>query len=37
MIIADVEAVDAAGRVVARGTGTFMRSDIPLSPAIGYL
>jgi uncharacterized protein (TIGR00369 family) len=36
MLIADAEAVDTAGRVVARGTGTFMRSEVPLSPAIGY-
>jgi len=36
MLIADVEAVDASGKVVARGTGTFMRSDIPLTPDIGY-
>ena len=36
MLIADVEAVDATGKVVARGTGTFMRSEIPLTPAIGY-
>jgi acyl-coenzyme A thioesterase PaaI-like protein len=36
LLIADVEAAGDAGRVVARGTGTFMRSDIRLSPAIGY-
>lgn len=36
MLIADVEAVDATGKVVARGTGTFMRSTIPLTPDIGY-
>jgi uncharacterized protein (TIGR00369 family) len=36
MLIADVEAVDSAGRIVARGTGTFMRSEIPLTPEIGY-
>lgn len=36
MLIADVEAVDASGKVVARGTGTFMRSEIPLTPDIGY-
>jgi hypothetical protein len=28
--------VDSAGRIVARGTGTFMRSEIPLTPEIGY-
>jgi acyl-coenzyme A thioesterase PaaI-like protein len=36
MLIADVEAVDSRGRVVARGTGTFMRSEIPLGPKLGY-
>ena len=36
MLIADVEAVDASGKVVARGTGSFMRSEIPLTPEIGY-
>jgi len=36
MLIADVEAVDSAGRVVARGTGTFMRSETPLGPELGY-
>ena len=37
MLIADVEAVDSRGRVVARGTGTFMRSDTPLGPDLGYV
>ena len=36
VLIADVEAVDSAGRVVARGTGTFMRSETPLGPELGY-
>ena len=37
MLIADVEAVDSRGRVVARGTGTFMRSETPLGPDLGYV
>ncbi len=37
LIIADAEVLDAGGRQLARGTGTFMRSRIPLSPDIGYL
>jgi uncharacterized protein (TIGR00369 family) len=36
LIIADAELLDSADRQIARGTGTFMRSQIPLSPAIGY-
>lgn len=36
LIIADAELLDSAGRQIARGSGTFMRSQIPLSPAIGY-
>jgi len=36
LIIADAELLDSSGRQIARGTGTFMRSQIPLSPAIGY-
>jgi len=36
MLIADVEAVDSRGRVIARGTGTFMRSETPLGPELGY-
>lgn len=28
--------IDSAGREIARGSGTFMPSDIPLSPEIGY-
>lgn len=37
VLIADVEAVDSRGRVVARGTGTFMRSETPLGPELGYV
>jgi uncharacterized protein (TIGR00369 family) len=36
LIIADAELLDSADRQIARGSGTFMRSQIPLSPAIGY-
>lgn len=36
LIIADAEVRDAEGRQLARGTGTFMRSKIPLSADIGY-
>jgi uncharacterized protein (TIGR00369 family) len=36
LIIADAEAVDGEGRPLARGTGTFMRSKIALTPEIGY-
>jgi uncharacterized protein (TIGR00369 family) len=36
LIIADAELLDSGDRQIARGSGTFMRSQIPLSPAIGY-
>ncbi|MCX5759721.1 MAG: PaaI family thioesterase [Candidatus Hydrogenedentes bacterium] len=36
LIIAEAEAVDGEGRPLARGTGTFMRSNIALTPEIGY-
>jgi uncharacterized protein (TIGR00369 family) len=36
LIIADAELMDSADRQIARGSGTFMRSQIALSPAIGY-
>lgn len=36
LIIADAEVCDSAGLQLARGTGTFMRSKIPLSSDIGY-
>lgn len=36
LIIADAELLDSSDRQIARGSGTFMRSQIPLSPAIGY-
>src|SRR5436190_14094688 len=37
LIIADAEVLDSADRQIARGSGTFMRSQIALTPAIGYL
>jgi uncharacterized protein (TIGR00369 family) len=36
IFIAESEAVDSHGRAVARGSGTFMRSSIPLSPEVNY-
>src|SRR5438552_14871086 len=36
LIIADAEVLDSADRQIARGSGTFMRSQIALTPAIGY-
>ena len=37
LIIADADLLDSADRQIARGTGTFMRSQIALTPAIGYV
>ena len=36
LLIADADLVDEHGREVGRGTGTFMLSEIPLTPEIGY-
>jgi len=36
LFLADAELFDSAGRQIARGSGSFMRSQIPLTPAIGY-
>ena len=36
VFVADARLVDAEGEEVARGTGTFMRSHIPLSSLAGY-
>ncbi len=36
LIIAEAQVVTADGTVVARGSGTFMPSRMPLTPAIGY-
>ena len=37
VIVADARLIDAEGEEVARGTGTFMRSRIPLSSLQGYV
>lgn len=36
VLIADARLIDASGEEVARGTGTFMRSRIPLAGLAGY-
>lgn len=36
VLIADARLIDATGEEVARGTGTFMRSRIPLATLPGY-
>ncbi|MFC1954095.1 PaaI family thioesterase [Chloroflexota bacterium] len=36
LFVADSELIDSGGRAIARGSGTFMRSTIPLSPKLGY-
>ncbi|HZS61794.1 MAG TPA: PaaI family thioesterase [Gemmatimonadaceae bacterium] len=36
LIIADGAAIDDRGKIVARGTGSFMPSTTPLSADIGY-
>ncbi len=36
LMIAEAVVLDEDGRQVARGSGTFMRSTIPLKPEIGY-
>lgn len=36
VFVADARLIDAAGEEVARGTGTFMRSRIPLASLPGY-
>jgi hypothetical protein len=36
LILADSVVHDSQGRQVARGSGSFMRSQIPLTPEIGY-
>jgi uncharacterized protein (TIGR00369 family) len=37
LFIAEAELIDDQGRSVGRGSGSFMRSAIPLSPAVGYV
>ena len=36
LLIAEAEVVDSEGRLLARGSGSFMPSRIALSPEIGY-
>jgi uncharacterized protein (TIGR00369 family) len=36
MYVAESQLYDSADREIARGSGTFVPSDIPLSPEIGY-
>lgn len=36
LILAEAEVLDAAGRQIARGSGSFMQSRIPLTAEIGY-
>jgi len=36
LYVADAQLYDSEGREIARGSGTFVPSDIPLSPEIGY-
>jgi uncharacterized protein (TIGR00369 family) len=36
LIVAESEVQDSLGRQIARGSGTFMRSQIALGPEVGY-
>jgi uncharacterized protein (TIGR00369 family) len=36
LFVADAELLNSDGRQIARGSGSFMRSQIALTPAIGY-
>jgi hypothetical protein len=36
LLFAESELRDGAGRLLAKGTGTFTRSTIPLDASIGY-
>jgi uncharacterized protein (TIGR00369 family) len=36
LFIAEAQLFDSHGRQIGRGSGTFMKSSIPLSPEIGY-
>lgn len=36
LFIAEAELLDSQSRQIARGSGSFMRSAIPLTPAVGY-
>ena len=37
LFLAEAQLFDSAGNEIARGSGTFVPSDIPLSPQIGYV
>ncbi|MDH3253832.1 MAG: PaaI family thioesterase [Acidobacteriota bacterium] len=37
MFIAEGQVVDQSGRIVGRGSGSFMRSDIVLNERVGYV
>jgi acyl-coenzyme A thioesterase PaaI-like protein len=37
LLLAESELRDSEGRPLARGSGSFMRSEIPLTPEIGYV
>ncbi len=37
LYIAEAQASDGEGREIARGTGMFMRSEVPLSADLGYV
>jgi acyl-coenzyme A thioesterase PaaI-like protein len=37
VFVADARLIDSAGEEIARGTGTFMKSRIPLSTLPGYV
>ena len=36
LFLAEAQLVDAKGRQIGRGNGTFIRSTLPLSPKLGY-
>ena len=36
LLVAEGELIDASGRVIARGSGAFMHSEIELTPDVGY-
>ena len=36
LFIAESELFDSRGRTIGRGSGTFMRSEMPLDPSMGY-
>jgi acyl-coenzyme A thioesterase PaaI-like protein len=37
LFLAEAQLFDSAGNEIARGSGTFVPSEIPLSPQIGYV